>query len=139
MQVPLKILNDGTALPALGLGTWLMGGDNQRIISPQDEIDISTVKAAIDNGLIHIDTAELYGAGGAEEIVGKAIENFDRSKLFIASKAYKGHHSLNTLPQALDSSLKRLKTDYVDLYYLHLPTPETPFEETAEALNKAYA
>lgn len=138
-MIPYKTLKNGTTLPALGLGTWLMGGDTQKIVSPQDDIDIATIKMAIKNGFTHIDTAELYGAGGAEEIVGKAIQGYDRSTLYIASKAYKGHHTRELLSQSLDASLKRLGTDYLDLYYLHLPTLETPFEETADALNKAYA
>ncbi len=139
MPIPFKTLKNGTILPALGLGTWLMGGDTQKIISPQDAIDISTIKLSIDNGCQHIDTAESYGAGHAEELVGEAIRGYDRSKLFIASKAYKGHHTRTLLAEALDDSLQRLRTDYVDLYYLHQPTLETPFEETAEALNKALA
>lgn len=138
MPIPLKTLKDGTTLPALGLGTWLMGGDTQRIVSAQDTIDIATIKMSIDNGFTHIDTAELYGAGHTEELIGNAIQGYDRSKLFIASKATKGHHTRELLPAALDASLKRLGADYLDLYYLHQPTLETPFEETADALNRAY-
>lgn len=138
MTIPYKILKDGTRLPSLGLGTWLMGGDTTYIESPQDAIDISVIQKSIDLGFTHIDTAELYGAGHAEELVGTAIKGYDREKLFIASKAYKGRHTRDILPEALDGSLKRIGVDYLDLYTLHLPTLETPFEETAEALNKAY-
>jgi len=138
MPIPYKILKSGFKLPAIGLGTWLMGGDTTRIESPQDAIDITAIRTAIDLGFTHIDTAEIYGDGHAEEIIATAIGAMNRENLCIATKAKQGHHTYPLLTAALDSSLKRLQTDYIDLYYLHQPTLDTPLEETADALNAAH-
>jgi diketogulonate reductase-like aldo/keto reductase len=137
MNIPCKSLKDGRSLPALGIGTWLMGGDFQRLVSTQDVKDISAIRCAMDLGFTHIDTAEIYGDGHAEELVGEAIRMLPRDEIFLASKARQGNHTREKLANALDETLKRLRTDYLDLYYLHRATPETPMEETAEALNKA--
>ncbi len=136
--IPLKKLKDGRSLPVLGLGTWLMGGDAHRSDSPQDGKDISAIQKAVDLGYTHIDTAEIYGDGHTEELVGEALGHLPREKVFLASKVRQGNHTREKLAHALDQSLKRLKTDYLDLYYLHRATPETPLDETAEALNKAF-
>jgi diketogulonate reductase-like aldo/keto reductase len=137
-MIPKKRLRCGFELPILGLGTWLMGGDMARATSPQDQLDIRAIQTAIDMGYTHIDTAEIYGDGHAEELVRTAIGPYDRQQLFLASKVRQGRHDKAQLAAALDGSLKRLGTDYLDLYSLHRPTLETPFEETAAALNSAY-
>lgn len=136
-KIPNKSIKQNS-LPALGLGTWMMGGDVNKIVSSQDEIDVRIIEQAIDFGFTHIDTAEIYAAGYTEELVARGIQNHPREKIFLASKVAKGHHTCELLIQSLDASLKRLGTDYLDLYYLHQRTPETPFEETADALNEAY-
>jgi diketogulonate reductase-like aldo/keto reductase len=116
MHIPIKTLKTGESIPALGLGTWLMGGDTSPLISSQDTCDIQLIQHAIEAGFRHIDTAELYGGGHTEELIRTAISPFDRSSLFLASKASKGHHSKSLLIQSLDASLQRLGTDYLDLY-----------------------
>lgn len=139
MPIPEKTLKDGTKIPALGLGTWLMGGDTSRTENAQqDAHDITAIRTAIELGFTHIDTAEAYGDGHTEELIAQAIKESPRTDLFLASKAKQGHHTKPLLHHALNESLKRLNTDYLDLYYLHQPTLETPVEETAEALNLAY-
>jgi diketogulonate reductase-like aldo/keto reductase len=138
MFIPTKTLKNGMSIPNLGLGTWMMGGDENKMISPQDDIDVSILSQALDNGFSHIDTAEKYANGYTEELVSRAINIKPRESLFLASKASKGNHTKNLLSRSLDETLKRLGTDYLDLYYLHQRTPETPFEETAEALNRAH-
>lgn len=135
--IPQKTLKNGFSCPAFGLGTWLMGGDAQRVESPQDAIDVQLIKDAVSNGITHIDTAEVYGDNHTEELVGQALEGIQRNLVFLASKAQKGHHTKHLLTKSLDNSLKRLKTNYLDLYYLHRYTPETPLKETAAALNVA--
>jgi len=137
MNIPFKILNHNLRLPSLGLGTWMMGGDENKTASSQDAVDIRLIEQALDNGFIHIDTAEKYANGYTEELIAQAIKNKSRENIFLASKASKGNHSKFLLKQSLDASLKRLGTDYLDLYYLHQHTPEIPFEETAEALSLA--
>jgi len=137
-MIPLKKLENGIEMPVLGLGTWLMGGDFEKKPSPQDDIDIRAIRSAIEMGYTHIDTAEIYAAGYSEELVAQAVKGTARENLFIATKAMRGNHTATLLEQSLNNSLARLKTDYVDLYYLHQPTPEIPFEETAKGLNRAY-
>lgn len=118
-----KNLTDKVKIPALGLGTWKMGG-NFVADRTQDDKYIESIKYAVSRGITHIDTAEIYGAGHAEELVGAAIRKFDRKKLFITTKV--SPHHLFTKGQIVKScknSLKRLQTDYIDLYLIHWPNP----------------
>lgn len=103
--------------------------------SERDQKRINVIRHGIDLGLNFIDTAELYGGGHAEEIVGKTILGI-RSKVIIASKINPENCSKNMLSKALDASLKRLNTDYIDLYQIHWPNPRIPFDETFEVLEK---
>jgi diketogulonate reductase-like aldo/keto reductase len=137
-MIPRKTLKSGVSMPVLGLGTWLMGGNLTKQPSAQDILDIAAIKTAVDFGYTHIDTAENYADGYTEELIATALKDIARDKVFLASKAKHGHHTKNSLPLALEQSLKRLNVDHLDLYYLHRPTLETPLEETAEALNKAF-
>jgi diketogulonate reductase-like aldo/keto reductase len=83
-----------------------------------------------------IDTAEMYGAGHAEEIVGKAIKPFPREQVFIVSKVLPENLHYSDVIKAAESSLKRLKTERIDLYLIHFPNPEIPLRETMEAMEK---
>ena len=110
-------------IPALGLGTWHMGGTLIANHSNDAEY-IEAIKRAIDRGITHIDTAELYGAGHAEELVGKVITNYDRKKLFITTKVSPNHLlTKNQVINAAKNSLRRLNTDYIDLYLVHWLPP----------------
>ena len=126
-----KIGNDKVA--ALGLGTWRIGGGETPDYS-KDIKEVQTLRYGIDLGLTHIDTAEHYGAGHSEEIVGKAIEPYDRRDLFITSKVWPNHLKYDQLLESMKASLKRLNLDYVDLYLVHWSNPEIPLEETMNAL-----
>lgn len=103
----------------------------------------AVVEAALDNGINFFDTADMYGAGQSEEFLGKAIKDKDRSQIIIASKFGNpmGEGDLNRgasrryIMNAVDASLKRLGTDYIDLYQQHVPDPSTPIEETLRALD----
>lgn len=106
-------LRSGESIPALGVGTWRMGENASR---RRDEVAV--LKLAIDLGVPLIDTAEMYGEGGAEIVVGEAVAG-RRDEVFIVSKVYPHNASARLMPQALDRSLKRLGTDRVDLYLLH--------------------
>src|SRR5688572_16220457 len=106
-------LRGGESIPALGVGTWRMGENASR---RRDEVAV--LKLAIDLGVTLIDTAEMYGEGGAEIVVGEAVAG-RRDEVFIVSKVYPHNASARLMPQALDRSLKRLGTDRVDLYLLH--------------------
>lgn len=134
MDIPVKKLKNGFALPELGLGTLYMGGK----IEPDttnDVQDIAGIKEAIAAGVSHIDTAEGYGTGHAEELIGKAIKGYDRKRLFITSKVKENSRKARIL-QACKESLARLGTKYLDLYLLHHFSPDCPLEESIEALDE---
>ena len=123
-------LPNGTRVPALGQGTWRMGEKK----SARDE-EIAVLRLGIDLGMTLIDTAEMYGDGGAEEVVGDAIAG-QRERVFVVTKAYPHNASRTKLPKACERSLKRLRTDVVDLYLLHWREKSPPLEETVEAFEK---
>ena len=83
-----EILYDGTEIPVLGLGTWTFGGGMSASYS-QDRKHVKAIEAALEMGYTHIDTAEMYGSGHTEELVGQAIKAFSRKELFITSKVWK--------------------------------------------------
>ncbi len=95
-----------------------MGGYRSRDQKNDDSGDISAIRYALDKGVTHIDTAEVYGNGRSEELVGQAIEGYDRSKLIIASKCG-GFRPPDEISKACRESLKRSNLDYFDIYYLH--------------------
>jgi len=137
MDIPIKKLKNGFSMPVLGFGTWKIGGDQHRNPNNDDLADIKAIQQAIEAGLTHIDTAEAYAEGHAEELVGKAIQNYDRSSLFIVSKVIPDNQSRDLLLQSLQASLTRLGTNYLDLYLLHQPSKIHPIEETMSALDEA--
>lgn len=129
-----KELSNGTKISAIGQGTWKMGGE----LSPdtaKDKEEIEALRAGIELGMTHIDTAEMYASGHAEEIVGEAIKPFDREKLFITTKVHPNNLRYNDVIAAIKRSLKRLQLKYVDLYLVHWPNPNIPLKETMEAMN----
>lgn len=133
-EIPKKQAGD-FALPVLGLGTWRMGGVEERDFSNDDERDIAAIKAAIELGLTHIDTAEFYAAGHSEELVAQAIAGFDRENLFITSKVYPSHLRYDDVIKAAKKSLKRLGIRKLDLYLIHHPNPGVPLSETMRAMD----
>lgn len=123
-------LPDGEHVPQLGLGTWYMGESASNF-----EHEVNAVRYAMDQGIRLIDTAEMYGNGGAEEVVGAAIKSAGappREDLFIVSKVLPGNAHYHGVIDACDSSLRRLGTDTIDLYLLHW-RGSAPFAETIEA------
>lgn len=125
-------------IPKIGLGTWGMGGKYEKDPSNYEE-SIRTLKAGLELGFRLIDTAELYGQGLAEEIIGQAIKNFKREDIFIISKVWKDNLEYDAVIKAAKNSLKRLGSGYIDLYLIHwsLENPlakETPLSETMRAL-----
>jgi aryl-alcohol dehydrogenase-like predicted oxidoreductase len=137
----------GTALQVsrVALGTWAMGGWMWGG-SDADE-SIATIQRAIDQGINLIDTAPAYGFGASEELVGKALHSANlRSQAVIATKVglewRDGKVYRNATPerimQEIDQSLRRLRTDYIDIYQVHWPDPLVPIEETAGAMLTLY-
>lgn len=116
------------------MGCWALSGD--KFWGPQRESDsIRTLHTAMDVGINFFDTAESYGDGYSEEILGKAFYG-QREKIVIATKVSPEHLSRQKIIKACEASLRRLKTDYIDVYYIHFPNPEVPTSETLEALKK---
>jgi len=123
-----------TNIPVLGLGTWEIGGGMSRDTS-RDSEGIAAIKKAIELGYTHIDTAEMYGAGHSEELIGFAISDFDRESLFITTKVLPEHLHYDDVIKSAEGSLKRLETDYIDLYLIHIPNPKIPIKETMQAMD----
>ena len=120
---------NGSIVPALGQGTWGMGEG----ISPED-IEADSLRAGLDLGLKLIDTAEMYGNGGSERVVGKALVG-RRDDAFVVSKVLPSHASRKGTIEACERSLKNLKIEKIDLYLLHWQS-SVPLSETVEALEK---
>lgn len=135
-----KKLPNGFEIPVLGIGTCLMGGEDYGPSDySNDEKYVKSIQDAIKLGYTHIDTAEIYGGGHTEELVGKAIKDFDRKKLFITTKVSKEHLKYEDVINSAKNSLRRLGTDYIDLYLLHRPNPSIPIKETMKAMNHLIA
>jgi len=131
-----KTLSCGFTLPVLGLGTWGMGGYMKRDPASNDAGDIAALRTGLDLGFRHIDTAEIYGGGGAEEITGAAIAGWKRSDLFITSKVWTNHLTCDGVREAAEGSLHRLGTDYLDLYLIHHVREDIPLKETIRGLDR---
>lgn len=119
-------LPGGGKIPVLGLGTWMMGERRERA-----KAEIAALKLGLDLGLTLIDTAEMYGDGGAEEIVGQAIAG-RRDQVFLVSKVLPQNATRKNTLKACEASLKRLGTDRLDLYLLHW-RGSIPLGETIDA------
>lgn len=140
----LKLDSLNKETPGIGLGTWAIGGVMWGGTDEQESI--KTIQSAIDKGITLIDTAPAYGFGKSEEITGKALKNYvDRDKIIVATKAglewdkdenLSRNSSRDRIFKEIDDSLTRLQLDYIDIYQIHWPDSQTPFEETAQAMNE---
>ncbi len=115
----------------VSLGCWVMGGDYWG--GAEDQESIKAIHKAVDMGINFFDTAELYGWGRSEEVLGKGLEGY-RDKVNISSKVWRTNNSKSDLKKACEDSLKRLRTDYIDVYFIHYPSPDIPLEETMEGM-----
>ena len=132
LAVPEVRLNDGTNVPALGLGTWHMGERRDRAVD-----EAAVLRMGLDLGMTLVDTAEMYGDGGAERVVADAIAA-DRDRVFVVSKVYPHNASAKGTIVACDRSLARLRTDRIDLYLLHW-RGRHPLAETVDAFERLRA
>jgi len=123
-------LADGERVPALGQGTWRMGENK----SAHAE-EVAALRLGIDLGMTLIDTAEMYGEGGAEKVVADAIDG-RRERVFVVTKVYPHNASRTKLPKACERSLKRLRIEVIDLYLLHWRERNTPLAETVEIFER---
>lgn len=120
-------LPDGERVSALGMGTWNMGDDRTTLAE-----EIATLRLGLDLGLRLIDTAEMYGEGLSESLIGEAIAG-RRDEVFLVSKVYPHNANRRGIAAACERSLRRLGTDRLDLYLLHW-RGDVPFDETVEGL-----
>jgi len=123
----------GVHVAVVGQGTWRMGEDRG---AQKDEV--AALRLGIELGLTHIDTAEMYGDGGAERVVAEAVAG-QRDRVFIASKVLPSNASHAGTVRACEASLRRLRTDHLDLYLLHWWSATHPIGETMRALEELVA
>lgn len=128
------VLPNGRILPRMGLGTWRIGDD-----ADKEAKEIDAIRYGIDQGIRILDTAEMYGEGKSEILLGKAIQGFPRKELFLVSKIYPHNCNASRFFSSLEKSLKRLGTDYLDLYLLHWRTGRVDLKETVSLMEKAKA
>jgi diketogulonate reductase-like aldo/keto reductase len=121
----------GLDVPVIGMGTWMIEGRSREA----ERRAIEALRLGLDLGMNHIDTAEMYGNGRAEELVSKAVDD-QREQVFLVSKVLPSNASYQGTLKACERSLKRLKTDFIDLYLIHWPSSQHPIEETMRAMEK---
>lgn len=143
MNNSVKIGKSEVVSGPLGLGTNKIGGHNL-FDGLKDSDGEAVIKAALNDGITLLDTAFMYGLGKSEDIIGNVIQDFDRSKFVIASKAaqdpnndLKPNNDPKFLTKSIDESLERLQTDYIDIFYIHFPDDKTPKAEAVDALAQA--
>jgi len=141
----IQIKGTDLNISRIGLGTWAIGGWLWG--GTDEQTSIRTIHAALEKGINLIDTAPVYGFGVSEEIVGKAISEYkNREEIVIATKVglewqnkkIFRNSSKERITKEIDDSLRRLKTDYIDIYQVHWPDPLIPIEETAQAMYELY-
>jgi len=139
MDVNMKLLSLGTSdikISPIIMGTWQTG--KEMWVGIDDNESISAIKAAYDAGITTFDTAEVYGNGHSEKIVGKVLHNM-RGEVVIATKVFSNHLEYKQVINSCHKSLKNLNTDYIDLYQIHWPpgsfgSKHVPLEETMRAM-----
>ena len=139
----VKIGHSDVLATPLGLGTNAVGGYNL-FPNLKDDDGRALVRAALDNGINLLDTAYVYGLGHSEELVGEVMKEYDRDKIILATKGAQDFSSgvqvIDNRPEFLtdqvNKSLKRLGTDYIDIFYIHFPDHDTPKAEAVGALQK---
>lgn len=123
-------LPDGTPMPRFGMGTWYLGES-----AAAHDRELAALRVGLDAGVTLIDTAEMYGEGAAERLVGEAIRGYDRDRLFLVSKVYPHNAGRPEIFESVEASLERLGTDYLDMYLLHW-RGSVPLAETVECMEE---
>lgn len=123
-------LKNGMKMPRLGMGTWMLG--EHLSIYQQEK---KALQAGLDAGFTLIDTAEMYGNGLSEKLIGDTIQGYSREKLFLVSKVYPHNAGRPQIYDSIDQTLHNLKTDYLDMYLLHW-RGSIPLEETVDAMEE---
>lgn len=132
-----ETLLNGQNFPKIGFGTWNLGGGMAPNYA-EDERYLAALRAALDIGYTHFDTAEMYASGHAEELLAQAIQDtrVPRERLCLTTKVWTNHMRHRDVVRACENSLRRLQTDYVDLYLIHWPNDRVPLEDTFRGMNE---
>ncbi|RDI72297.1 aldo/keto reductase [Halopelagius longus] len=125
MTIPSRTLPNGDEMPQVGAGTWDIGGETVK----------ESVRAALDAGYTHVDTAEGYKN---EAEIGDVLAEYDREELFLTSKVLPSNLHYESVLESCEASLDRLGTDYLDLYLIHWPNPTISLRETMQALERLH-
>jgi diketogulonate reductase-like aldo/keto reductase len=131
----------GNPVHPIGIGTWDMGSRRNPVTSDveadysRDDVYVQAIQRALALGQNHLDTAELYGHGHTEELVGQALRTTKREAVYLASKVWVTHYRSELMQPAVASMLERLDTDYLDLLYVHTPKTDVPMAEYMTGLN----
>ena len=123
-------LPDGAKVPAIGQGTWFLGEHPTRLKQEEEAL-----RAGVGAGMTLIDTAEMYGNGKAEELIGKTLPELKREELFLVSKVYPHNAGRRNIFKSCMASMKRMGVDYLDLYLLHW-RGAIPLEETVACMEQ---
>jgi len=129
-----KLGGTNLEIPVLGLGTWGIGGLSSRHLGGEEKA-VQALRLGVQLGMRFIDTAEMYASGHSEEVVATAVAG-NRENVFIATKVSAHNLSYEGVLRSCEASLKRLKTNYVDLYQIHWPNNSIPIKETMRAMEK---
>jgi len=124
-------------VPVLGLGTWGMGGFSSRLTGGEGQA-VQALRIGLELGMGFIDTAEMYASGHSEEIVAAAIKE-NRESVFVATKVSPEHLRYDDVLRSCEASLRRLKTNYIDLYQIHWPNSRIPIQQTMKAMEQLHA
>lgn len=135
----MKFGKTGESVPIIGYGTWRLGGGWWRPDRSKDLDAIEAISHAIEEGSTFVDTAEAYGGGHTEELVGRALEPLEasiRGKVFIATKVDKEHLTPDQVMRSCEGSLRRLGVRQIDLLQIHWPNPNIPISDTMKAFEQ---
>lgn len=124
------ILPDGTSVPKLGQGTWHMGDDLRK-----REAEKEALRTGVACGMNLIDSAEMYGNGKSEELIGEVVRDYDRDALFLVSKVYPHNAGRANIFDSCEASIRRMNAQYLDLYLLHW-RGSVPLSETVECMEE---
>ena len=127
----------GRGVSDMGIGTWGLGGKSRPDYSRDGE-SIDAIRHAFSRGINLIDTAEMYGGGHTEEVVGSAMEGMERGNFFVTTKLWHNNLTREKVRRSTENSLKRLKMEYVDLLLIHWPNPDVPVKETIRSMEEMY-
>lgn len=134
-HIPTKKLSSGLELPVLGLGTWRVGGRDTPDYGSDREA-VAALTLAMEEGFRHVDTAEMYGGGHTEELLGEVLKEQPRASYRITGKVWKTHLDYDGVLAACDASLQRLHSDYFDLYLIHQVAPEADWPGVLRAFER---